>query len=46
MYTVLQKKKSAKQAMQVRTSTMDMPMKKEAALNAPEGMLLNSVKLP
>ena len=48
LYTVpvLQKKKSAKQPMQVSTSTMDMPMKKEAALNAPEGMALNSVKLP
>lgn len=48
LYTVpvLQKKKSAKQPMQVRTRTMDMPIKKEAALNAPEGMALNSVKLP
>lgn len=48
LYTVpvLQKKKRAKQPMQVRTSTMDMPMKMEAALNALDGMALNSVKLP
>ena len=48
LYTVevLSRKKRLKQPMQVTTSIMDIPMKKEAALNAPEGIAENSVKLP
>lgn len=48
MYTVdvLRRKKRLKQPMQVTTSIIDIPIKKEAALNAPEGIAENSVKLP
>lgn len=48
LYTVevLRRKKRLKQPMQVTTNIIDIPMKKEAALNAREGMAANSVKLP
>lgn len=48
LYTVavLQKKKSAMQAMQLRMSTMESSTKKKAALKAPDGMELKSEKAP
>lgn len=48
LYTVavLQKKNRTKDTMQAMMSVMDRPMKKEAALKAPEGMVEKSVKLP
>lgn len=42
----MQKKKRMKQTMQAMMSVMESPMKKEAALKAPEGRLEKSVKLP
>lgn len=48
LYTVavLQKKKRVKQTMQAMMSIIERPMKKEAALKAPEGSVEKSVKLP
>ncbi|TNN82013.1 hypothetical protein EYF80_007659 [Liparis tanakae] len=48
LYTVevLRRKKRLKQPMQETISIMDIPMRKEAALKAVEGISANSVKVP